>query len=201
MSAGFGISSIYTQLDTAKRQIRLLRIASPGGRDARDSKVECHLTTVSLDDHVDFDALSYTWGNPHDCFPIQLNGSEFFVTINLYDALKTFRDDHAVSKYLWIDAICINQADLAERGHQVSIMGPIFRQALGVHIWLGLEGEHTIETIDTVERTLSDGFNIALSQIDKIVLDGLQDLLSRSWWSRVWVSSLRTIVRKRLRRP
>ena len=38
---------------------------------------------------------------------------------------------------LWIDAICINQQDLKEKGHQVRNMGRIYKQASSVLIFLG----------------------------------------------------------------
>ncbi|KAK0713699.1 hypothetical protein B0T26DRAFT_620169, partial [Lasiosphaeria miniovina] len=34
---------------------------------------------------------------------------------------------HCSTGYLWADQICINQADTAERNHQVQIMGQIYR--------------------------------------------------------------------------
>ncbi|KAF3004767.1 hypothetical protein E8E13_001344 [Curvularia kusanoi] len=38
---------------------------------------------------------------------------------------------------LWADAICINQADLSERGDQVQLMREIYSNAMRVIIWLG----------------------------------------------------------------
>ena len=38
---------------------------------------------------------------------------------------------------IWVDAICINQADAREREAQVQLMGQIFQFATSVYIWLG----------------------------------------------------------------
>ncbi|KAK8093457.1 HET-domain-containing protein [Apiospora hydei] len=38
---------------------------------------------------------------------------------------------------LWADALCINQQDTGERGHQVRIMGDIYRRAASTIIYLG----------------------------------------------------------------
>ncbi|KAH6683909.1 heterokaryon incompatibility protein-domain-containing protein [Halenospora varia] len=38
---------------------------------------------------------------------------------------------------MWIDAICINQADFHERGKQVELMGQIYVKATQIQIWLG----------------------------------------------------------------
>jgi hypothetical protein len=42
---------------------------------------------------------------------------------------------------LWTDAICINQQDLDERGHQVQLMGSIYRNAHMVIVWLGTDDD------------------------------------------------------------
>lgn len=38
---------------------------------------------------------------------------------------------------LWIDAICINQSSMEERGHQVQLMGDVYSKAQRTWIWLG----------------------------------------------------------------
>jgi hypothetical protein len=38
---------------------------------------------------------------------------------------------------LWIDAICLNQADNEEKSVQVQLMGEIYSQARKLRIWLG----------------------------------------------------------------
>lgn len=38
---------------------------------------------------------------------------------------------------MWIDAICINQSNLKEKGHQVALMGRVFSDARRVVVWLG----------------------------------------------------------------
>jgi len=44
---------------------------------------------------------------------------------------------------MWIDAICINQSNVAERELQVGLMRDIYQQADGVVIWLGLRKPKT----------------------------------------------------------
>ena len=39
--------------------------------------------------------------------------------------------------YYWIDAICINQDDLAERAEQGRLMGQIYANIEMVVVWLG----------------------------------------------------------------
>ncbi|KAF2191849.1 hypothetical protein K469DRAFT_655012 [Zopfia rhizophila CBS 207.26] len=42
----------------------------------------------------------------------------------------------AITRLLWIDAICLNQNDHTKKSHQVQLMGDMYSQALKVHIWL-----------------------------------------------------------------
>jgi hypothetical protein len=41
----------------------------------------------------------------------------------------------------WVDAICINQADIAERSNDVARIGDIFSKARQVTVWLGPKSE------------------------------------------------------------
>ncbi|KAK3061299.1 hypothetical protein LTR53_019825, partial [Teratosphaeriaceae sp. CCFEE 6253] len=38
----------------------------------------------------------------------------------------------------WVDALCINQEDVEEKGQHVEMMASIYRRATEVAIWLGL---------------------------------------------------------------
>ena len=52
---------------------------------------------------------------------------------------------------LWIDAICINQADIKERGRQAKRMNHTFSLSEKAIDWLGPETEdskHALETLD-----------------------------------------------------
>jgi hypothetical protein len=63
--------------------------------------------------------------------PIKLNAKAFNVNENLYTALmhvrKVLRRNAPLR--LWVDALCINQADIVERIQQVRSMVDIFRRA------------------------------------------------------------------------
>ena len=62
----------------------------------------------------------------------------FDVRDNLYHALQDLLQRHSAS-YIWIGAICINQADIKERNQQVQLMGKIYSQADIVLGYLGPE--------------------------------------------------------------
>ncbi|PQE04207.1 heterokaryon incompatibility protein [Rutstroemia sp. NJR-2017a BVV2] len=89
----------------------------------------------------DYVALSYVWGDssPSAQRQIYVNGYPLAVTQNLEAALQQLRKHYRIKQgfRIWIDAICINQADLAERGSQVAMMKRIYDAAWHVVIWLG----------------------------------------------------------------
>ena len=101
---------------------------------------------VSLASKPTYAALSYTWGPPGDTHHISLNGQRHTIRQNLHDALCQISGTKLVLRYLWIDAICINQAEsvdaLAERNIQITHMKRICEQAVKVLVWLGLPDDH-----------------------------------------------------------
>lgn len=52
------------------------------------------------------------------------------------------------SMVVWIDAVCINQWDMEEKGWQVRLMGDIYQQAFGVLAWLGAATDSSDTVID-----------------------------------------------------
>lgn len=63
----------------------------------------------------------------------------------MFAALRHLRqpDDERV---LWADAVCINQKDIVERGHQVAIMSPVYTSTTEVSVWLGQEPASPLPT-------------------------------------------------------
>lgn len=79
---------------------------------------------------------------------------------------------------LWIDAICINQRDNAERSHQVAAMCDIFQAAAKLTAWLGEpeageEGKLVLELFSDTTEVPSRAAVLAL--------------LRRPWFRRRWV--------------
>ncbi|TRX93625.1 hypothetical protein FHL15_005597 [Xylaria flabelliformis] len=112
--------------------IRVLSI-QPG---LEESPLECQLEERNLESDVIEEALSYVWGEPILDKAIDVDGKSFRVTANLYNILRSLRCQD-VPRKIWIDAICINQSDLDEKGHQVRLMKRIYSKAQKTTIWLG----------------------------------------------------------------
>jgi hypothetical protein len=66
------------------------------------------------------------------------------VSRNLDLALRYLRHTYT-PRSIWIDALCINQVDRAEKSVQVALMGLIYSQADSVIAWLSPE-EHNSHT-------------------------------------------------------
>ena len=132
ISSDLGETYLYDQCLT-DRKIRLLKI-----HPRRTDEIECSLDTISLNGDDVFHALSYAWGGPDTVQRIICNGKYIEITQNLYSALCQFREDGKLD-YIWVDAICINQANLDEKTHQVRMMRRIYERAELVIAWLGVE--------------------------------------------------------------
>jgi len=163
---GDTIAPLYPRplVDADVRQIRVLTFNTNNAHHNDDIHLE--MLEVPLDDDVVvYDALSYTWDNPtselsrenpwitervtprpYTSQLIYVNKQELEVTANLFYALKRLRPrfQHGWPvRCLWVDAICINQADKKEKAEQVKIMGDIYKQAAEVLVWLGEEEGET----------------------------------------------------------
>ncbi len=58
------------------------------------------------------------------------------ITTNLFFALGRLRKN-TEARYIWIDALCINQDNGEERNHQVPLMGSIYESCTRALLWLG----------------------------------------------------------------
>lgn len=82
---------------------------------------------------------------------VTLGESKFVVRENLELALHHLRQKDRDRK-LWIDAVCIDQRNKKERGHQAARMSKIFQYAKTVCVWLGPAAEHSDDAVEFVKR-------------------------------------------------
>jgi hypothetical protein len=177
---------------------RLLYL-KPGNQD---EPLQCSLLNFRLDRAPDFVALSYVWGDPKNVKVIQCSDDSLVITDNLHGALIRLRHPDQ-QRILWIDAICINQEDLDERGKQVQLMGVIYQQAKKVIVWLGPElpedfkAFNFMEAINPILREAGDRTPLQTKEIiEKIEEDTslpsdgwshVDALFHRPYFSRIWV--------------
>jgi hypothetical protein len=117
---------------------------------------------------------------------ILINGRVVRVQQNFADFLRT---SHPTSKkWLWIDAICINQSDSAERSQQIFLMLEIYSQAPGVLVWLGPESFRSdFAMVFVVPAEASKRLLSALEDDEwSELLHAVIRLFERTWWSPMW---------------
>ena len=196
-------------LDNDKREIRLLRVL-PG---EFNSQIRCDLFKSSLVKPPRYKALSYVWGDSSNRRKIVVNGNDVSVTANLELALRRLRA-HAdgTPLTLWVDALCINQNNLDERGEQVALMGSIYSSCSEVCIWLGpCDCEYNPTCLDSdgcgtgnvtgltlcVRTLISFASGAHLGQVApfaagtqgsyQLMLDAMTELANSSWFCRAWI--------------
>ena len=92
----------------------------------------CSLDVVDFEAVEKYDALSYCWGTAVFEKAITMNGRHgYLITKSLWRALQRVRQNDKAMR-LWVDAVCIDQADRAEKSVQVANMGSLRRSAAGM---------------------------------------------------------------------
>lgn len=130
---------------------------------------------------------------------------EIAITANLDCLLRAFRF-HDRDRLLWVDAICINQSDSAEKSHQVTnMLRKVYLLAEKSLVWLGPADERTANGISALrdigghpeynsflarifraENRVEREIREALGCDEKTSLD-LKSILTRPWMDRRWV--------------
>jgi hypothetical protein len=151
---------IYTPVREWQTRIVVLSEASSS------DELRAELRTVDLiwgegvvfhdtQERIDFTALSYTWGEPIFSQKLILNDVAYPITENLYLFLRRCLQRTEIRR-LWIDAVCINQHDDAEKSMQVANMLSIYRKASAVRVWLGEAGASTSLALAYLEQKGAD---------------------------------------------
>ncbi|KAM0426400.1 hypothetical protein ACHAPT_008446 [Fusarium lateritium] len=193
--------SLYTPLDARALEIRILTLlpAPPGGDDSAEIRCELSVASLSLHKCPRYEALSYVWGDVSTPRRITVNGRDFKVTVNLEAALRRLRASK--SRRLWVDAICINQDDVAEKSTQIPLMGRVYAGASSVVAWLGNPTPDVEAAFRWAMESESRSWLRILLMLVPMFGDerrrrwethfsqgrsGFLDILSRPYWSRMW---------------
>ncbi|EHK49476.1 hypothetical protein TRIATDRAFT_144106, partial [Trichoderma atroviride IMI 206040] len=200
----------HEPLNLDRPAIRLLHL-HPG---SNNSEISCSLSLVELNqrnDTISYEALSYTWGFLDLFERIIVDGCYLNVTYNLHSVLQQLRYSD-VDRILWIDAVCIDQENMKERGHQVEQMSKIYSEAERVIFWLGpgtVETDMLMESLRVLQHesihhhfgdwSLQDDrwknlwacmettFESFHKKFRTLQREGLRQLLARPWFRRVWI--------------
>ena len=169
-----------------------------------------------------YDALSYAWGQLQAMHPLLLSTAtkvmkdgkpdtkdivgrrgKINIHSSLYTALLQLRR-RRYSRFVWIDAICINQEDDVEKSTQIPMMRTVYREASSVLVWLGEasaleEGalaimpgvtkilQKAVDDRHYLDPDLPDTFNsVGLPEPSHGVWLALGSLMMRPWFRRLW---------------
>ncbi|ETI19447.1 hypothetical protein G647_09281 [Cladophialophora carrionii CBS 160.54] len=160
-----------------------------------------------------YTAISYVWGDTSDAVKLQIaiDGRPARISPNLHSALVRLRD-HSSSRFLWADALCIDQmpdaAGLAEKEQQVGNMDRTFSKA--EHVMIDLGSTPAPEVLAVLDRFFSipderweesrrivatENFKSSFQYLAPFDLPGVQhdfwpafaEFMQRPWFSRVWI--------------
>lgn len=180
-----------------KTIIRLLRFST---RESTPTNITACIQNWSLDspETPSSTTVTYTWGPPSRLNAIELQGRDFPVLDQLYPFLKTISDAHdglLYDSWWWMDSICINQADMVERSHQVQLMRRIYRGAAQTLVWLGKQSLNSNEAIEVLHFLCEQarGQHLTEANVTRLRSNHFrskwlakESLLQRPWWKRGW---------------
>ena len=175
-----------------------LRLLKLWHGDERTEEIVCDLVEVPPEEksHHVYEALSWTWdtaGPTKIKINKEVDGVDaafaFTISQHLYLFLKALRYKEK-SRFVWVDAICINQDANDEKNHQIPMMPSIYGNAKQVCVWLGDSSKDSNQAIDFIETIMKD-----IWKIDQLCGDqdqaenwaALLKLIMRPWFSRRWI--------------
>ena len=150
-----------------------------------------------------YEAVSYVWGKadftqqltvlPYESVYSLLEMRDWegcrtiMITRNVETMLRYFRKRDEVLD-LWIDAVCLDQSDKEEVGHQVALMGGIYGQASRTRIWLGLEYYDVASVFEFFSKRKHSSWRLAFQNTFKErSAQCVGRFLERPWFTRRWV--------------
>lgn len=167
-------------LDHSQASLRLLKVLPDL---STDGYIQCAIIQTTVERET-YSCLSYRWGEPLPTRNILVEGGTVSVRENLFDFLNTYRTKPQASGYIWIDALCIDQANLQERNHQVAQMGQIYYNAQLVLIWLGKS-----PFFIPIARSLQNHRDPSLEDYRTLESDSMISCLyNNEYWTRAWVT-------------
>jgi hypothetical protein len=205
-NAAFYARRPYQALDAAKGQCRFLRRET---RSINDGPLSCELLDqVPLTGASGrYSAISYYSGDPRSTAEIIVGGIAFNAFRNLDSAIRNLvsnwtRVNAGAELLLWVDQICIDQSNAAEKAYQVGFMREIYHEAEQVYVHLNVPGDDTACLFDLCRAHVLTDANSAHAeastptallpnqsrfQRDKRVWDSIAALFNHAWWGRAWV--------------
>jgi hypothetical protein len=135
---------------------------------------------------VHYTALSHVWGKASDQTEILCNGKLIAIPGALAEALLHLYK-HSAEKYLWVDVLCINQNDRAEKAFQVRNMLRIFEKADKVIAWLRSPAPISSLHFMPYQGCFTTAHEARCKSGCELLRADLMSLALDELWSRTWV--------------
>lgn len=188
----------YTALKDPSRYIRLLKVTKQ--HDEHSFEAELTEESLALDNSnitqtsvPRYTALSYTWGQPNDDKALIVDGQRLHIRNNVFDFFLHFWQRYY--ELFWIDAVCIDQSNIEERGQQVKLMCQIYSQADRVRLWLGC-GDNTLcwllRDMRRIQRDSGSLYSMQMRELQDSYYrsnaqKGYPELGRLAYWTRLWI--------------
>jgi hypothetical protein len=185
---------VHWPLQLDKKEIRLIQLhhqADP------TQPLHCTIKHVTLDDKPFYKAISYMWGPPPATKHLRIWDGRIsgmlLIRQNLYDFLKIKQLDAEFCKttWLWVDQICINQADMAEKNHQVWQMSNIYSKAEEVIVWIETEFEGRDLLIRFMQGDQPKDYDRLTGLINfeeaGLSMHHVRNFYLLPYWDRIWI--------------
>ncbi|QYS99735.1 HET domain-containing protein [Trichoderma simmonsii] len=166
------------------RHIRLLRLLPDGNENAplHSQLFDYPMLEMGDGQHM-YEALSYVWGSGQRPHILHIDEKRLPITANLYEVLLRLRDK-MIERILWIDAICIDQASIEERGEQIQYMAEIYSKANRVIVWLGEAADNSDQALKSIRMAADEEHQSSRNDTDH---QAILAILDRPWFRRIWV--------------
>ena len=174
-----------------------------------DGPIRCEVSVVNPEAHprVQYTCLSYVWGAPEpetEMKTIVLDDQVFKVRRNLWDFVSLAVSTQSfinmglggnkcsirqafgydlVGRWLWIDALCIDQNNNDEKSAQVQKMASIFAGASDTLTWLGMDDEHNVD-LQSLWKLREHAYWVFRTNTGTKCARGIASL---EYWHRAWV--------------
>ena len=164
------------------------------------TSISCQVHHHTISDVPSYCALSYVWGDEEASERMEFNGRTIRISPNLCFGLKALHE-RTGSQLLWVDAICINQANDQEKAAQVPLMSQIYALAQKVYIWFGPSSDNSdlamsslaslneilsvVDNLEAVDRSSLASHGLPI--FDDPIWPAITRLYFRKWFTRLWV--------------
>jgi hypothetical protein len=186
----------HQPVDQSLNQIRLCKLLpATDAKGCRD--LALHVEHFVLDDAKHdsaispaklaptYNAVSYMWGSNPQSHTIGVNDGHLLISENLWQFFEVLQSQDELGTWYWVDQICIDQSNVAERNHQVRRMAQIYADAYVVYIWLGPAADDSGSVLASCELHDIAGYFMSANKQDMRI--AAQKFMNRPYWNRLWI--------------